>query len=146
MPMDKKLSINPPRGGTSFAFEVELERARKLQSAGTGPATWTTYQLGPTFEGLAEHLEEITAHVLVEDRSSANISYRIGLEKSYDGVVFSAGGFVLPAQNSNGYTITSAYTTRTDFGRYFRFVLELDDNGAVETALFSASMHLKLWS
>ncbi len=146
MPIDRKLSITPPRAGTSFAFEVELERSRKLASAGTGPGTWTEYQLGPTFEGLAEHLEQITAHILVEDRSSANISYRIKIEKSYDGVIFTSGGFILPAQSSNGYTISSDYTTRTDFGRYFRFTLDLDDAGAVETAFFSASIHLKLWS
>ena len=146
MPIDKKLSISMPRGGASHAFETELERARKLQSAGTGPGTWTSYQLGPTFEGLSEHLDQIVAHVLVEDRSGANISYRLGIEKSYDGVIFTPGGYVLPAQNNVGYTITAAYTTRTDFGRYFRFTLDLDDTGAVESAEFSLAVHLKLWT
>lgn len=146
MPMDKKLQISPPRAGTSHAFEVELERDRKLTSAGTGPGTWTSYQLGPTFEGLAEHLDQLVAHLLLEERSSANISYRIGIEYSYDGVVFLSGGFVLPAQNNVGYTISAAYNTRTDFGRYFRFVVGVDDVGAVESANFSLCMHLKLWT
>lgn len=145
MPMDKLLIVRPPRSAQD-AIEVELERDRYFESAGAGGGTWQTYQLGPTFEGMAPHLDQIVAHLLLEERSSANISYRLGLSRSYDGVVFAAAGFVIPAQNNVGYTTSAAYTTRTDFGRYFRFVLELTDTGAVESAKFSLCAHLKFWT
>ncbi len=145
MPFDKPLHVGPPRGKQD-AMEFELERDRKLDSAGAGAGTWTPYQLGPTFEGVGMHLDQIVAHLLTEERTGAAISYRVGIEKSYDGVVFVAGGYVIPAQNNLGYTISNAYTTRTDFGRYFRFVVELSDAGAVESAKFSLCMHLKFWT
>lgn len=145
MPIDKLLIVRPPRSAQN-AMEVELERDRYFESAGAGGGTWASFQLGPTFENVGMHLDQIVVHLLLENRSSANISYRVGIEKSYDGVVFVAGGFVLPAQNNVGYTITGAYTTRTDFARFFRFVLELTDAGAVESAKFSLCAQLKFWT
>ena len=145
MPIDRQVVVRPPRSAQNV-IEVELERDRKLESAGAGGGTWQTYQLGPTFEGVGMHVDQIVGHLLLEERSSANISYRLGLEVSYDGLVFVAGGFVIPAQNNVGYTVSSAYTTRTDFARYFRFVLQLTDAGAVESAKFSVCVQLKLWT
>jgi len=145
MPIDKQLIVRPPRSAQD-AIEVDLERDRYLASAGAGGGSWQTYQLGPTFEGVGMHLDQIVAHLLLEERSGAGISYRLGIEKSYDGVVFGAGGFVIPAQNTVGYTISNAYATRTDFARYFRFVVELSDGGAVESGKFSLCVQLKFWT
>ena len=145
MPMDKQLTVRPPRSAQNV-IEVELERDRFLESAGAGGGTWQTYQLGPTFDGVGMHLDQIVGHLLLEERTGAGISYRLGIEKSYDGVIFVAGGYVIPAQNTVGYTISSAYTTRTDFARYFRFVVELSDAGAVESGKFSLCVHLKFWT
>ncbi len=126
MPIDKQLRVGAPRSA-QHAMEIILEHDRFFASAGAGGGTWQTFQIGPTCENMGMHLDQMVAHMLVEQRTGAGISYRLGIEKSYDGVVFVAGGYLVPAQNNLGYTVSSAYTTRTDFERYFRFVLELSD-------------------
>ena len=142
--IDRKLtSEHRPR---SNAVEIVVMEGRKLTSNGAGAGIWMDFALGPIFEGLAAHLESITVHLLQEHRSNANLNHRVQLVKSYDGTMWNPGVDIIASQNTIGYTISADYTTRTEFGRFFKLRLGLEDDGTPYDAEFSATICLKFWN
>ncbi|MFH1464976.1 MAG: hypothetical protein ABIO70_11385 [Pseudomonadota bacterium] len=52
----------------------------------------------------------------------------------------------IAASNTADYTISAAFTTRTQFGRFIKVQLGLVDDGASYTARFSMWLEVKLWT
>ncbi len=125
-------------------LQVEALTRRTLVSAGA--SSYDYWTIGPVFEGLGPKLDKAVAHIVCNNRSSANILYLIRIQYSYNGLDWITGGNVLPAQSAEGYTVGADYSTRTDFGIFTRFQIGVSDAGAQEQGTFSVTLALKLWT
>ncbi len=140
--MAKQL-VQRVRGRAGEVVLLELEVRRLINSAGTGPGTWTYYNCGTIYEDVAPLLQAIQIHVLCEERSSANISYKIRTQISFDGQEWLTAGDVFAAQNADSYSIGAEFTDTTSFGRFIRFHIGVDDGGAMGSAVLSVTAAFK---
>ena len=134
-------------GGNSSlprVLTLELCRERQFTTTGAGGATFTTHVLASDLAGIGPAIEDIVVHIYGRG-FSANFTYRITAQKSYDGVDwtnFSAA--LLAATTASGNQISNAYTTRIDFALHLRFLVEVTDTGAKEVGCLSVSLAIRL--
>lgn len=123
---------------------LELCRERQFTTTGGGGSVWTTHVLVSDLAGVGPAIEDIVVHIYGRGFST-NFTYRIIAQKSYDGVDWSAFASALVASTTaSGNTISSAYSTRTDFGLHIRFIVEVTDVGAKEIGCLSISLAIRL--
>ncbi len=141
-----KTFVRQTSGRKPPAFEDECMRDTRLVSSGAGAGNWQWYEISPVYEGLAQYLDQIVVHLTQQERSSVNLNHRVQIQYSADGLEWSAGGDIIASQNTEGYTISGAFATRTQFGRFIRLRLGLEDNGTVYSGVFSVWAHFKMWT
>lgn len=96
-----------------------------------------------TLRGFGPQLAGITIHARTEN-TTTNFKWEWRAQWSFDGeswVDFS--GNLIGTQTGDGQVVSAEYTTHTDFGLYIRFVLGLQDSGAVEAGTVSAVAALR---
>lgn len=120
---------------------AEIASTKEFVTRGNGVAQKVL--VGPVFQDIGPQLQDIVVHVFGQ-QATANFTYKILAEYSYDGELWAAFGAALvtvTAGNVNKYTLSAPYTTRADFGRHLRFLVEVNDNAtAVEAAQLSVSV------
>lgn len=120
---------------------VELADKKDLVTLGTGTVSFV--QIGPVFRDIGPYLQDVVVHGKGYNTTNG-FSYTVKAQFSYDGELwepFAAALMAVAAANVEKTMVSSAYTSRTDFGRHVRFVLEVnDDNTGVATAQLSLSV------
>ena len=128
-------------GNSRNVLLVELCNKKDMVTQGTGTAT--TLRIGPAFRDIGPYLQDIVVHGKGYNDTNG-FFYTIKAEFSYDGEdwePFAANLMAVTSPNVSKSMVSAAYTTRTDFGRHLRFVVELDDsNTGVATAQLSLSV------
>ncbi|MFH1463497.1 MAG: hypothetical protein ABIO70_03845 [Pseudomonadota bacterium] len=135
--------VSPAPAKRPAAYEIEIMRNRLFKSKGVTPSF---FDVGPVLEGLAPCLDQLVVHLVCDERSSEDLDYQVTLFYSPDGVDWTQGGDIIPVQNDADYTISDAFTTRTQFGRFIKVQLGLVDAGVACTARFSMWLDVKLWT
>jgi hypothetical protein len=128
-------------GGTRQVLFVELCNKKDVVTQGTGTAT--TVRVGPAFRDLGPYLQDIVVHGKGYNDTNG-LFYTVKAEYSYDGEDWEPFAAVLMAVTSPNVSktrVSAAYTSRADFGRQIRFLVELDDsNAGVATGQLSLSV------
>ncbi len=124
--------------------QVELVDRRTIKT--DGGASPLDFPVGPVFEGLGPRMDLCTIHALCSSISSANLTYALWIQKSYNGLDWGDGAAAIMSSTSEGYTVSAAYNTRTDFGLFTRFVMRLTDTGSVEQGTFCVTVALKFFT
>ena len=124
---------------------ILVEICTELQFITSGSGSYVARPIGPVLSGLGPWIQDLVVHA--NGRAfSTNFAYKVTAERSYDGETWSAfSGEVLSEQTTTGYKVSSAYTTRTDFGLMVRFKVETDDAGAKEVGTLSITVAVRLW-
>lgn len=135
-----------PRSSGSRVTSLQMQYKVIIKSDGGGAEFNDWVPVSPAIEG-GEDIEDVVIHLEVFFRT-ANLDIKYRIARSMEGLIWKNGGDVLysPAANSNLYVISSPYTTRTDFGRFFRIEMGTADSGAVESATVSSILAIKTWS
>jgi len=133
-------TVSAPRGRVT---RVDLCTDQWFTSDGSGSYAYTP--ISAVMEDVATSLEDFIIHIDVKELE-APLEFKIMIDRSFDGYTWTQGGAVLIAQSADGYYISSAFSTRTDMGRFMRLSLGLDDAGAAKSARFSISVYLKFLS
>ena len=133
-------TISAPRGRVT---RVDLCTDQWFTSDGSGNYAYTP--ISPVMEDVATSLEDLIIHADVKELE-APLEFKVMIDQSWDGYTWTQGGAVLVAMAADGYYISSAFSTRTDMGRFMRLSLGLDDAGAAKSARFSISVYLKFLS
>ncbi len=124
-------------GGSQSVMVAEILSKREFSSLGTGAVALEL--VGPTFREIGPQCVDIVIHG--KGFNSVNgFSYRVLAQYSYDGEVwedFTGALLTVAAADVNKTRISTPYTTRTNFGRYIRFLVETDDtaNGVAKAQL-----------
>lgn len=137
--------IQPRRQGRGRLLVLDLVTDQYFKTTGGGATVDWHVISGPL--RLGEQVEDITAHVWAFN-TDANFKYRVVARGSYDGVHWGSVPTVdLLSETvaSDTYTIGTAVTDRTKFGRYIRLLLGLTDAGAVQEGHISISVAIKFW-
>lgn len=123
---------------------IELCRERQVTTNGGGAGVWTSHILLSDLAGIGPAVEDLVIHAY--GRSfSANFTYRVTAQKSYDGVDWTNfAAAILPSTTAAGNTISNPYTTRTDLGLHLRLLLEVSDNGAKQVGALSVTLAIRL--
>ncbi len=139
MAMDTKVSA--PRGRVT---RLDLCTDQRFTSDGSGSFSYTP--ISPVMEDVGPALEDLIIHADAKELESG-LAFSVMIDRSFDGYTWTQGGTaVLAAQTADGYYISSAFSTRTDMGRFMRLSLGLDDAGAAKSARLSISVYLKFLS
>lgn len=111
-----------------------------------GDSSYDDIQVGPVLSGIPLYVEDMVVQALCESRT-AGFKYKIKGQWSFDGKTWEDyDSDLLGEQSVSGAVNGSAYTTRTDFGRYVRFLVSVNDAGAVEQGVLSVIVVLKFWT
>jgi hypothetical protein len=115
-------------GSTRNVLFAEIANKKSFVTQGNGTAV--AVQVGPVFRDVGPYLQDIVVHC--KGYTSTNgFFYAVQAEFSYDGEQwepFTANLITVVAADVSKSKVSSAYTTRTDFGRHIRFLVETDDN------------------
>ena len=133
------------RGRSTRIVEFKLEADKVFRTNGAA-YVWIPIS---SFIEIGVQVEDIVAHLQVEDASDvAKFKAKVGFTRSLDGLkeYDSPPNEILGESNGNGYFISSAFNTRTKFGRFLRFYLGLADAGdGAQTGRVTLRVDLKTW-
>lgn len=124
-------------GGSQSVMGAEIVSKREFSTIGNG--TNVTELVGPTFREIGPQCVDIVVHGKGYNAING-FSYSVKGQYSYDGESwenFTTTLLIVAAADVNKTRLSTPYTTRTDFGRYIRFLVETDDtaNGVAKAQL-----------
>jgi len=138
--MANEKTVSAPRGRVT---RVDLCKDQWFTSDGSGNYAYTP--ISAAMEDVATSLEDLIIHADVKELETG-LAFKVMIDRSWDGYTWSQGGAVLAEMSSDGYYISTAFSTRTDMGRFMRLSLGLDDASVAKSARFSISVYLKFLS
>ena len=140
---ETSVTVQQPMRGKHVT--IELCKGLFIKTPGvSGGAEAVVIPVGPVIHNAGPALEDMSLHLLI-DRPSATFAMDVRAQKGYNGANFEAFAATLlgGATGTSGYTISSAYATRTDFGKHMRFDLLVTDNAVSDQAMVSAQLVLR---
>lgn len=141
MPMKREGPDMVGPGNQKVLF-VELCDERTWNTIGS--ASYNNFIVGPILKDVGPLVEDIVVHALGRNFST-NFKYKVIGQYSYDGETWTTfAADLLSEQTTTGAKISSAYSTRTDFGLRIRFKIGVNDTGAKETGTLSVMIAVKL--
>jgi hypothetical protein len=129
--------------GNQKILMIELCDERAFTTLGSG--AYANSIVGPQLKGVGPFVEDLVVHANGRNFST-NFKYKIIGQYSYDGETWTTfAGDLLSEQTTTGAKISSAYSTRTDFGLRIRFKIGVNDTGAAkETGTLSVTIAVKI--
>ena len=136
--------ISGARAGSRVVI-IELCKDKHELTDGTG--NYRYRPIGPdSIPGVGGRLQGITVFAALGD-VSANFAAKLTASYSNNGgrtwTDFAAD--VAGPWIATGQSVSSEYTTLTDFGRSIRFQLQTDDAGSIEHAILTISVALRFY-
>lgn len=128
-------------GSTRNVFVVEIAKDKEFVTPGTGTAT--SVLVGPVFKDIGAYVADIVVHGKGRN-VSGGFTYTVKAQFSYDGETwedFGAALLTVVTANVTKTQVSSPNTSRTNFGRQIRFLVEVNDsNNGVAKAQLSLSV------
>lgn len=139
-PNGESLNFQAPVRGKVLTLDI----CQGLLVSYPGDSAAHTLELGPVLHNVGQALEDIVAHLNIEDKTTG-FQVNVKLTKSFDGKNFvDVGSFWLNPVTTAGYSISSAFSTRSDFGLHMGVRLIIPNLGAsVESARVSLKLALR---
>ncbi len=141
--MNEQNGVNSQRNSMATPKTLVAELCSRRDFITLGTATPTQSQVGATFFDLGPRLADITFQG--KGYNPANgFTYTILGQYSYDGEEwedFASALLVVASANVSKTVISTPNTVRTNFGRYIRFLVQVNDNNnGVATAQLSITV------
>jgi hypothetical protein len=133
-------ALSAPRGRVT-----EYTCCTKQLFTSDGSGSYSYVPITPPLEGIGPNIESLVVHLDCKELE-APLAFKVMIDFSFDGFEWTQGNSILPEQTSDGYYISSEFSTVANLGRFIRISLGLDDSGAAKSARFSVLTYFKFLS